>query len=100
MLRSRLCGFGYYLYDIAHTLLALHPGHRTLVIKGYESIRSLGKGWESKLETFAVMAMLENYSHHAPDPRETEGLKKEQPYAQAILKSYISGEPLLFEVLE
>ncbi|MFF2885915.1 phosphotransferase enzyme family protein [Paenibacillus sp. NPDC057967] len=91
------CGFGYHLYDIAQTILGLHPTQRALVIKGYESIRELGEDWQSKLATFAVMVMIENYSHHAPDPRETEGLKVEQPYAQEILKRYRNGEPFLFQ---
>ncbi|MGN7356905.1 phosphotransferase enzyme family protein [Paenibacillus sp. SAF-054] len=33
------CGFGYFIYDIAHTILGLYPVQRELVIKGYESIR-------------------------------------------------------------
>lgn len=94
------CGFGYYLYDIVQTILGLYPAQRELVIKGYQSIRELGDDWLSELETFAVMVMIENYSHHAPDPRETEGLKAEQPYAQAILKKYLSGASFLFHAIE
>jgi Ser/Thr protein kinase RdoA (MazF antagonist) len=93
------CGFGYFLYDIAHTILGLYPAQRELVMKGYQSIRGLGNDWLAELETFTVMVMIENYCHHAPDPRETEGLREEQPYAQAILKSYLSGEPFLFHAL-
>jgi Ser/Thr protein kinase RdoA (MazF antagonist) len=40
------------------------------------------------------------YCHHAPDPRETEGLKEEQPYAQAIIKNYLAGAPFLFNAIE
>ncbi|MED1958767.1 phosphotransferase [Brevibacillus formosus] len=39
------CGFGYYLYDIAHTILGLYPSQRELVIKGYESLRKLEGDW-------------------------------------------------------
>ncbi|GAA3407692.1 phosphotransferase enzyme family protein [Paenibacillus hodogayensis] len=94
------CGFGYFLYDIAHTILRLYPAQRELVIKGYQSIRRLGDGWLPELETFAVMVMIENYCHHAPDSRETEGLIEEQPYAQAIIKNYLSGAPFLFHAIE
>jgi Ser/Thr protein kinase RdoA (MazF antagonist) len=94
------CGFGYFLYDIAHTILVLYPAQRELVIKGYESIRKLEDDWLAALETFTVMVMIENYCHHAPDPRETEGLKEEQPYAQAIIKNYLSGAPFLFNTIE
>ncbi|GAA0385431.1 phosphotransferase enzyme family protein [Paenibacillus motobuensis] len=94
------CGFGYFLYDVAHTILGLHPLQRELVIKGYLSIRELDKDWLPDLESFSVMVMIENYCHHAPDPRETEGLREEQPYAQAILRNYLNGTPFLFNRIE
>lgn len=95
------CGFGYFLYDIAHTILGLHPLERDLVIKGYESIMRLeSDDWLSVLESFTVLVMIENYCHHAPDPRETEGLKQEQPFAQAMIRNYLKGKPFLFNTLE
>lgn len=94
------CGFGYFLYDLAHTILGLYPAQREIVIKGYESIRTLEGHWFQALEHFTVMVMIENYCHHAPDPRETDGLKAEQPYAQAILKNYLNGAPFLFNAIE
>jgi len=94
------CGWGYYLYDVAHTLLGVHPLQRELVIKGYESNCKLEEGWVQALEHFTVMVMIENYCHHAPDPRETEGLKAEQPYAMAILRNYLNAEPFLFHAIE
>ncbi|WP_254457117.1 hypothetical protein [Brevibacillus sp. HB2.2] len=65
-------------------------------MKGYESLRKLEGDWLPKLESFAVMVMIENYSHHASDPRETEGLKKEQPYAISMVKNYLNGKLFLF----
>lgn len=94
------CGWGYYLYDVAHTILGLHPLQRELVIRGYESMNKLPEGWLQSLEHFTVMVMIENYCHHAPDPRETEGLKAEQPFAAAILRNYLKGEPFLFNMIE
>ncbi|MBP1989690.1 phosphotransferase enzyme family protein [Paenibacillus eucommiae] len=94
------CGFGYFLYDIAHTILGIYPAQRELVTKGYQSIRKLEEDWLPILENFTVMVMIENYSHHAPDPRESEGLKGEQPYAQAIIKHYLNGKPFLFNSIE
>ncbi|WP_227011510.1 phosphotransferase enzyme family protein [Paenibacillus lutimineralis] len=90
------CGFGYFLYDVAHAILGLHPLQRELVVKGYQSIRDLEENWLPALESFSVMVMIEDYCHHAPDPRETKGLKEEQPYAQAILRNYLNGSPFLF----
>lgn len=94
------CGFGYFTYDIAHTILGLYPAQRELVIKGYESIRKLESDWLPVLEGFTVMVMIENFCHHAPDPRETAGLLEEQPYAQAIIKNYLKGAPFLFNAIE
>ncbi|SFL57411.1 Ser/Thr protein kinase RdoA involved in Cpx stress response, MazF antagonist [Paenibacillus sp. 1_12] len=94
------CGFGYFFYDIAHTLLGLYPKQREVVLKGYTRTRKLEGDWLSVLESFTVMVMIENYAHHAPDPRETEGLKEEQPYAQAIIKKYLIDAPFLFHPIE
>ncbi|WP_339315713.1 phosphotransferase [Paenibacillus sp. FSL R10-2734] len=94
------CGWGYYLYDVAHTLLGIYPLQRELVIKGYESVSKLDGDWFQALEHFTVMVMIENYCHHASDPRETEGLKAEQPYALAMLRNYLEGESFLFNMIE
>ncbi|CAH1205870.1 phosphotransferase [Paenibacillus sp. JJ-223] len=94
------CGFGYFLYDVAHTILGLYPAQRKLVLEGYQSIRKPAADGLQELESFAVMAMLENFAHHAPDPRETDSLKEEQSYAQAILRHYLSGSPFLFQAIE
>ncbi|AFC31296.1 aminoglycoside phosphotransferase [Paenibacillus mucilaginosus 3016] len=94
------CGSGFYLYDIAHTILGLYPAQRELVLHGYESLRPLEAHWLPALEHFTIMVLIENYSHHAPDPRETEGLRAEQPYAQTMLKRFLSERPFLFQSLE
>lgn len=94
------CGYGYFLYDIAHTILGVYPVQRKVIIKGYGSIKELKGDWLPALEGFTVMVMIENYCHHAPDPRETVGLKEEQPYAQAIIRNYLSGKPFLFNTIE
>jgi Ser/Thr protein kinase RdoA (MazF antagonist) len=94
------CGFGYFIYDIAHTILGLYPAQRQIVIKAYQSIRKLESDWLSALESFTVMVMIESYCHHAPDPRETAGLKDQQPYAQAIIRNYLKGAPFLFNAIE
>ncbi|KGE17742.1 phosphotransferase enzyme family protein [Paenibacillus wynnii] len=94
------CGFGYFLYDIAHTILGIYPLKRELLIKGYETILRLEADWLPALESFTVMVMIENYCHHAPDPRETEGLKEEQAYAQAMIRNYLKGKPFLFKTLD
>lgn len=94
------CGYGYYLYDIAGTLLELWPKHRWMFIQGYESVRKLEADYVRYLECFFVMFMIENYCHHASDPRETASLIEEQQYAQAYIREYLNDNPFLFEVIE
>lgn len=94
------CGYGYFLYDMAGTLVGLYPKQRWEFIQGYESLRKLEKGYERVLECFFIMFMIENYCHHASDPRETSRLMEEQEYAQAYLREYLRDTPFLFEVIE
>ncbi|QJD82922.1 phosphotransferase enzyme family protein [Cohnella herbarum] len=94
------CGFGYHLYDIAQSIMGLHPPQRALFIEGYERIRNMDDDAIPKLESFFIMAIIEAYSFHAENQLESEGLIEEQPYAQAILRAYMNGEPFLFKSLE
>lgn len=94
------CGYGYYLYDIAGTLLELWPKHRWMLIQGYESIRKLETDYIRDLECFFIMFMIENYCHHASDPREAASLIDEQKYAQAYIREYLNGNSFLYEVIE
>lgn len=89
------CGFGYYLYDLAAVMLSLDPKQRYHVIRGYESVRKLDSAYIQHLECFFIMIMMENYSHHASNPRETDGLKSEQMYALAYIHAYLSGSSFL-----
>ncbi|MGG4401934.1 phosphotransferase [Paenibacillus amylolyticus] len=94
------CGYGYYLYDMAGTILELWPKHRWMLIQGYESIRKLETDYIRDLECFFVMFIIENSCHHSSDPRETTSLIAEQKYAQAYIREYLNGNPFLFEVIE
>ncbi|GGH31019.1 phosphotransferase enzyme family protein [Paenibacillus segetis] len=94
------CGYGYYLYDMAGLLLELSPAQRGMFIQGYESVRELEPNYVRHLECFFIMFMIENYCHHAPDPRETASLIEEQPYAGAYIREYLRGHSFLFEVIK
>ncbi|QUG41653.1 phosphotransferase [Psychrobacillus sp. INOP01] len=94
------CGYGYYLYDIAGTLLELTPKHRRMFIQGYESVRKLEGNYVRDIECFFIMFMIENYCHHASDPRETTGLIDEQKYAQAYIRNYLNNTSFLFEMIQ
>jgi Ser/Thr protein kinase RdoA (MazF antagonist) len=94
------CGFGYHLYDMAQSIMGLHPPQRALFIEGYKRIRKMDDNAIPKLESFFIMAIIEAYSFHAENQLETEGLIEDQPYAQAILRAYMNGAPFLFQPLE
>lgn len=94
------CGFGYHLYDMAQAIMGLYPPQRALFIEGYEQIRKMDDDAIPKLECFFIMSIIEAYSFHAENPLETEGLIEEQPYAQALLRAFLHGEPFLFQPLE
>lgn len=94
------CGFGYYLYDLAAVLLSLVPKQRYQVILGYQSVRPLDSGYIRSLEFFFIMIMIENYSHHASNPSETDSLKQEQMYALAYIDAYLSGSSFLLNVVK
>lgn len=95
-----MCGYGFYLYDIASTILGLYPKQREMFMQGYQSVRTLEPGYHQLFECFFVMVMIGNYAHHAADPRETDGLVAEQPYAQAIIRDFLRGEPFVFQSIE
>ncbi|OPA77413.1 aminoglycoside phosphotransferase [Paenibacillus selenitireducens] len=94
------CGYGYYLYDIASTILGLYPQHREVFLQGYEQVRRLTEEDLELLECFFVMVMIGNYSHHAANPTEISGLIAEQPYAQAIIRDFLKVDPFLFQVIK
>jgi len=94
------CGLGYYLYDLAQTMLSIYPLTRSKLIQGYESIRKLETDYVKLLETFFIMSMIENYCHHASNPSEKANLITEQPYAQALIRDYLQGAPFLFNPIE
>jgi len=94
------CGFGYYLYDLAAVMLSLVPKQRYQVILGYQSVRPLDSGYIRSVEFFFIMIMIENYSHHASNPSETDSLKHEQMYALAYIDAYLSGNSFLLNVLK
>lgn len=93
------CGYGHYLYDIAGALLGLSPHQRRQFLYGYERVRALAPNYSENLAYFFIMIMIENYCHHAPDPRETAGLLKEQPFAQAYLREFLNDTPFLFDAI-
>jgi len=94
------CSYGYYLYDVASTILGLVPKQRAMFMQGYLKVRSLTEEDLQHLETFFVMVLIGNYSHHAANPAERSNLIDEQPYAQAIIRAFLQVEPFLFQAIK
>ncbi|OXM15870.1 phosphotransferase enzyme family protein [Paenibacillus herberti] len=91
------CGFGFYMYDLVQPLLGLPPDQRQALCRGYASLRPFPSNWITQLERFFLISMIENYAHHGPNPAETESMREQQPYALAMIKRYLDGQPFLFE---
>lgn len=94
------CGYGYFLYDLASSLLELSPDHRQILLQGYESVKRLERNHIQYLEGFFIMCMIQNYCHHVSNPAEIAGLIEEQPYAQAYLRAYLADRTFLLQGIE
>lgn len=94
------CGYGYFLYDVAASLLELDPVQRRLLIRGYEEVIKLDKEYISDLECFFIMNMIRNYCHHSSNPLEIPNLIQEQKYALAYLDEYINDRSFMFKSIE
>ncbi len=93
------CGFGYYLYDIAHTLLHLFPENRRSFVRGYQSVCQLPDDYQSILEAFFLGAMVNNFAFLASQPNEHDYLLETVPYiSENLCSKYLKGEAFLFEL--
>ncbi|MFD1908076.1 hypothetical protein ACFSQ7_34970 [Paenibacillus rhizoplanae] len=82
-----LCGYGFYLHDLAAALLELSTEQRRSLIRGYSSVRALEPDYERKLECFFVKIMIGNYSHHISNPDELPACAKNSLMRWPILES-------------
>ncbi|MCE5170831.1 phosphotransferase [Paenibacillus profundus] len=90
------CGFGFYLYDIAQSLMGQSPQGRKAFIDGYAKQRPLPADYEDDLESFFIMAVIENTSFHSDNPEELEHLKSLKNYLMKVMDRYLEGESFLF----
>lgn len=91
------CGFGYYLYDVAESLLHLLPTVRPSFLRGYQTVRKLPEDYLPITEGFTIMALIENFSFHWNNPKEHEWIAAEVKYvATEHIPPYLDGESFLF----
>ncbi len=94
-----LCGFGYYLYDIASALQYLSSEVRTSFFEGYRTIRALPKNHIEIAEAFFMMAVIEVFSNHVNNPQEHKWLAESVTYiAENHLYKYLKDESFLLKL--
>lgn len=92
------CGFGYYLYDVASSLLHLLPTVRPAFFEGYQTIRKLPENYVQITESFFIMALIEGLSFHVNNPLEHEWVSETvQEIAREHIPQYLQGESFLFD---
>ncbi|MBD6614394.1 phosphotransferase [Komarekiella sp. 'clone 1'] len=93
-----LCGFGYYLYDMASSLQYLLPTVRPSFFEGYQTIRKLPEHYLQITEGFFLMALIDVLSFHVNNPQEHQGISESVPYiVKEHVPMYLEGESFLFE---
>jgi Ser/Thr protein kinase RdoA (MazF antagonist) len=81
-----LCGFSYYMLDIAYALLWHSPGNRHAFLEGYVRLRALPEEYQELIEAFTVWGVIAMLKFWAPAP-------------ELIARScgrYVRGERFLF----
>ncbi|NEZ65351.1 hypothetical protein D0962_21680 [Leptolyngbyaceae cyanobacterium CCMR0082] len=92
-----LCGFGFYLYDIASTLGDIEASFCLHFFEGYTNFKSLPTNYQSIVEAFVVSSTVENYAFPSANPQEHEWLSHAVPYVvKNHFHSYFNGETFLF----
>lgn len=93
-----LCGFGYYLYDVASTLQYLSPAVRSSFFEGYQTIQRLPENYIRIVEGFFIMAIIDVQSFHVNNPKEHEGVAETvKEVAKEHIPLYLQGESFLFD---
>ena len=94
-----LCGFGYYLYDIASALQYLTPEVRISFLEGYQTIRQVPDHYVKMVEAFLIVAVLEIFSNHVNNPKEHKWLAESATdIADKHVSRFLNGESFLLDL--
>lgn len=92
------CGFGFYLYDIAETLLHLVPDNRKKFVSYYGQDHWLPDNHPILLEAFIIWAIIGNFAFLSRDETEHEGLSRAFPvFVEKYCKRFLKNERFLLE---
>lgn len=93
-----LCGFGYYLYDVASTLQYLPPAVRCSFFEGYQTIQRLPQNYVQIVEGFFIMAIIDVQSFHVNNPQEYQGVSDTvKEVTKEHIPLYLQAESFLFD---
>lgn len=91
------CGFGFYLFDLGWTFSYIHPAFREGFLNSYSSFFELPSNYESLLETFFVLGLLDTLGFWLGLPDSSEWLEGHIDKLLAReFQSYINDKPFLF----
>ncbi|EAZ89655.1 aminoglycoside phosphotransferase/kinase family protein [Crocosphaera chwakensis] len=94
-----LCGFGYYLYDVASALQYLTSSIRFSFLEGYNTIRQLPENYIEIVEAFFILAVIDVFSNHVSNPKEHEWLAESVSYVcENHVSRFLRDEPFLFNL--
>ena len=71
-----LCGFGYYLYEVADTLRYIESELRPMFMKGYCEHMILSQNYQQIIEAFFVAGAISNHAYLALNPMDFDHLSK------------------------
>lgn len=94
-----LCGFGYYLYEVADTVRYIDPEFHPAFMRGYQQHMTLPENHQSIMEAFWVAGAISNHAFLALNPIDFDHLSKgvrEQPgFVDERILKFLEGESFL-----
>jgi Ser/Thr protein kinase RdoA (MazF antagonist) len=94
-----MSGLGYYLSDIAQTLMHLNIENRRLFIRGYENSFVLPNNYERLIEAFFILAIIDNMLFLSSNEEEHEHVSKVVNYLSSHgIKKYENNIRFIFGV--
>lgn len=88
-----LCGFGFYLYDLALALMELQEQQRQVFLQGYETVKPLPADYTDLKQVFLCLAYLSNLGFLVANPEELAFVVGELPFAVEAFRNAVETVP-------